>query len=114
MWPGPVFNAYNEMTAPSPPDWAEEHIRRLTAAGFQSSSQFYNINSFESVERLWRRNRRWLVRQAHQQDRHVLCEHGRVITGQWICLEPARRSPELPAQGLLSVVYPLTIPLLNH
>ena len=40
---------------PSQPGWAEEHIRRLTAAGIQSAFQCYNINSFESVERLMRR-----------------------------------------------------------
>ena len=28
-----VFNAYKEMTVPSQPGWAEEHIRRLSAAG---------------------------------------------------------------------------------
>jgi uncharacterized protein (DUF849 family) len=50
-----VFNAYKEMTVPSQPGWAEEHIRRLSAAGIQSAFQCYNINSFESVERLMRR-----------------------------------------------------------
>ncbi|MES2716927.1 MAG: 3-keto-5-aminohexanoate cleavage protein [Pseudomonadota bacterium] len=50
-----VFNAYKEMTVPAQPGWAEEHIRRLTAAGIQSAFQCYNINSFESVERLMRR-----------------------------------------------------------
>ncbi|POR47955.1 uncharacterized protein (DUF849 family) [Paraburkholderia eburnea] len=50
-----VFNAYKEMTVPAQPGWAEEHIRRLTAAGIQSEFQCYNINSFESVERLMRR-----------------------------------------------------------
>jgi len=43
------------MTVPSQPGWAEEHIRRLNAAGIQSAFQCYNINSFESVERLMRR-----------------------------------------------------------
>jgi uncharacterized protein (DUF849 family) len=38
-----VFNAYREMTVPAQPGWAEEHF------------QCYNINSFESVERLMRR-----------------------------------------------------------
>ena len=50
-----IFNAYREMTVPSQPGWAEEHIRRLSAAGIQSAFQCYNINSFESVERLIRR-----------------------------------------------------------
>jgi uncharacterized protein (DUF849 family) len=50
-----VFNAYKEMTVPAQPGWAEEHIRRLTRAGIQSAFQCYNINSFESVERLMRR-----------------------------------------------------------
>ncbi|CAM3999157.1 3-keto-5-aminohexanoate cleavage protein [Roseateles saccharophilus] len=50
-----VFNAYKEMIVPAQPGWAEEHIRRLTAAGIQSAFQCYNINSFESVERLMRR-----------------------------------------------------------
>ncbi len=55
-WEDPaVFSAYKEMTVPAQPGWVEEHIRRLTAAGIQSEFQCYNINSFESVERLIRR-----------------------------------------------------------
>jgi uncharacterized protein (DUF849 family) len=55
-WDDPaVFNAYKEMIVPAQPGWAEEHIRRLTANGIQSEFQCYNINSFESVERLIRR-----------------------------------------------------------
>ena len=50
-----VYNAYKEMTVPAQPGWAEEHIRRLSEAGIQSAFQCYNINSFESVERLIRR-----------------------------------------------------------
>ena len=50
-----VFNAYKEMTVPAQPGWVEEHIKRLSAAGIQSAFQCYNINSFESVERLIRR-----------------------------------------------------------
>ncbi|WP_298926465.1 3-keto-5-aminohexanoate cleavage protein [uncultured Ramlibacter sp.] len=50
-----IYNAYKEMTVPAQPGWAEEHIRRLSAAGIQSAFQCYNINSFESVERLIRR-----------------------------------------------------------
>lgn len=50
-----IFNAYKEMTVPAHPSWVEEHVRRLTKAGIQSAFQCYNINSFESVERLMRR-----------------------------------------------------------
>ena len=50
-----VFNAYKEMTVPAQPSWVEEHIKRLSVAGIQSAFQCYNINSFESVERLIRR-----------------------------------------------------------
>jgi uncharacterized protein (DUF849 family) len=50
-----VYNAYKEMTVPAQPGWAEEHIRRLTAAGIQSEFQCYNINSFETIERMIRR-----------------------------------------------------------
>src|SRR6185503_19758130 len=50
-----TYDAYREMVVPSGPGWAEEHIRRLSAAGIQSAFQFYNINSFETVERMIRR-----------------------------------------------------------
>jgi len=50
-----IYEAYKEMTVPAQPGWVEEHIRRLTKAGIQSAFQCYNINSFESVERLMRR-----------------------------------------------------------
>ena len=49
------YRAYREMVVPANPDWVEEHVRRLTAAGIQSAFQCYNLNSFESVERLMRR-----------------------------------------------------------
>jgi uncharacterized protein (DUF849 family) len=49
------FRAYSEMIVPSNPSFFEEHIRRLSARGIQSAFQFYNINSFETVERLMRR-----------------------------------------------------------
>ena len=52
-----IFNAYKEMTVPAQPGWVEEHVRRLTKAGIQSAFQCYNINSFESVERLMRRGK---------------------------------------------------------
>ncbi|MCB2007915.1 MAG: 3-keto-5-aminohexanoate cleavage protein [Rhodoferax sp.] len=50
-----TYQAYREMIVPAGPGWAEEHIRRLSAAGIQSAFQFYNINSFETVERMIRR-----------------------------------------------------------
>jgi len=50
-----TYQAYREMIVPSAPSWVEEHVRRLSAAGIQSGFQFYNINSFETVERLIRR-----------------------------------------------------------
>ena len=50
-----VYNTYKEMTVPAQPGWVEEHIKRLNAAGIQSAFQCYNINSYESVERLMRR-----------------------------------------------------------
>ncbi|MGH8820729.1 MAG: 3-keto-5-aminohexanoate cleavage protein, partial [Rhodoferax sp.] len=46
---------YKEMYVPSGPAWVEEHIRRLSTAGLQSTFQCYNIHSFEMVERLMRR-----------------------------------------------------------
>jgi uncharacterized protein (DUF849 family) len=50
-----TYEAYREMIVPSGPGFIEEHIKRLTAAGIQSAFQFYNINSYETVERLIRR-----------------------------------------------------------
>ena len=50
-----VNAAYREMIVPSGPGFIEEHVRRLSAAGIQSAFQFYNINSYETVERLIRR-----------------------------------------------------------
>jgi len=49
------FRAYSEMIVPSTPSFVEEHIKRLSARGIQSAFQFYNINSYETVERLIRR-----------------------------------------------------------
>ncbi|MCG2591486.1 3-keto-5-aminohexanoate cleavage protein [Ramlibacter sp. XY19] len=52
----PDYNrAYTEMIVPSTPSFFEEHVRRLSRAGIQSAFQFYNINSYETVERLIRR-----------------------------------------------------------
>ena len=49
------YHAYREMVVPGGPGWAEEHVKRLSAANIQSAFQFYNINSFETVERMIRR-----------------------------------------------------------
>ncbi len=49
------FAAYSNMIVPSTPSFFEEHIQRLSGKGIQSAFQFYNINSFETVERLIRR-----------------------------------------------------------
>ncbi|MFO1273109.1 MAG: 3-keto-5-aminohexanoate cleavage protein [Rubrivivax sp.] len=49
------FETYSNMVVPSTPSFFEEHVRRLSARGIQSAFQFYNINSFETVERLMRR-----------------------------------------------------------
>ena len=50
-----TWTAYREMVVPAGPGWVEEHVRRLTAQGIQSAFQFYNVNSFETVERMIRR-----------------------------------------------------------
>src|SRR6478672_7098866 len=50
-----TYEAYREMIVPSGPGFIEEHVARLSAAGIQSAFQFYNINSYETVERLIRR-----------------------------------------------------------
>jgi len=50
-----TYEAYRNMVVPSTPSWYEEHIRRLTAAGIQSAFQCYNVNCFETLERLMRR-----------------------------------------------------------
>jgi len=50
-----TYKAYRDMIVPSNPSWYEEHIRRLSAAGIQSEFQCYNINSYETIERLIRR-----------------------------------------------------------
>jgi uncharacterized protein (DUF849 family) len=49
------YSAFREMIVPGGPGWAEEHVRRMSEAGIQSAFQFYNINSFETVERMIRR-----------------------------------------------------------
>ena len=50
-----LYKTYRDMIVPSNPSFVEEHIRRLTAAGIQSEFQVYNINSFETIERMMRR-----------------------------------------------------------
>jgi len=50
-----LHEAFREMIVPGGPTWAEEHVKRLSAKGIQSAFQFYNINSFETVERMIRR-----------------------------------------------------------
>ena len=50
-----LYKTYKDMIVPSNPSFVEEHIRRLTEAGIQSEFQVYNINSFETIERMIRR-----------------------------------------------------------
>ena len=50
-----MYRAYREMTIPAGPEWVEEHIRRLSAAGIQTHFQLANITQLETVERMMRR-----------------------------------------------------------
>jgi len=50
-----LYRAYREMTIPAGPEWVEEHIRRLSAAGIQTHFQLANITQLETVERMMRR-----------------------------------------------------------
>jgi uncharacterized protein (DUF849 family) len=50
-----MYRAYREMTIPAGPEWVEEHIRRLSAAGIQTHFQLANICQLETVERMMRR-----------------------------------------------------------
>lgn len=50
-----MYRAYREMTIPAGPQWVEEHIRRLSAAGIQTHFQLANITQLETVERMMRR-----------------------------------------------------------
>jgi uncharacterized protein (DUF849 family) len=50
-----TYRAYREMTIPAGPEWVEEHIRRLSAAGIQTHFQLGNICQLETVERMMRR-----------------------------------------------------------
>lgn len=50
-----LYHAYREMTVPAGPEWVEEHLRRLTAAGIQPHFQLTCMPDLETVERLVRR-----------------------------------------------------------
>jgi uncharacterized protein (DUF849 family) len=50
-----VYHAYREMVVPAGPEWVEEHLRRLTAAGIQPHFQLTCMPDLETVERLIRR-----------------------------------------------------------
>jgi uncharacterized protein (DUF849 family) len=50
-----LYRAYREMTIPAGPEWVEEHIRRLSAAGIQTHFQLANVPQLETVERMMRR-----------------------------------------------------------
>jgi uncharacterized protein (DUF849 family) len=50
-----LHKTYKDMIVPSNPSFVEEHIRRLSEKGIQSAFQVYNINSFETIERMIRR-----------------------------------------------------------
>ena len=50
-----LAKAYREMTVPAGPEWVEEHLRRLQAAGIQPHFQLSSIPQLETVERLIRR-----------------------------------------------------------
>ena len=47
--------AYREMTVPAGPQWLEEHLRRLQAAGVQPHFQLTGIHAMETLERLVRK-----------------------------------------------------------
>ena len=50
-----LAKAYREMTVPAGPEWVEEHLRRLQAAGIQPQFQLGSLAQLETVERLIRR-----------------------------------------------------------
>jgi uncharacterized protein (DUF849 family) len=50
-----MYRAYREMTIPAGPEWVEEHIKRLSAAGIQTHFQLAGITQLETVERMMRR-----------------------------------------------------------
>ena len=54
--PNPAtYHAYREMVVPAGPEWVEEHLRRLTAAGIQPHFQLTCMPDLETLERLVRR-----------------------------------------------------------
>ncbi|MFX1760480.1 3-keto-5-aminohexanoate cleavage protein [Rhodococcus sp. As11] len=50
-----LATTYREMTVPAGPEWVEEHLHRLQAAGIQPHFQLSSIPQLETVERLIRR-----------------------------------------------------------
>ncbi|WP_305092836.1 3-keto-5-aminohexanoate cleavage protein [Prescottella sp. R16] len=50
-----LAHTYREMTVPAGPEWVEEHLCRLQAAGIQPHFQLSSIPQLETVERLIRR-----------------------------------------------------------
>ncbi|MGB6039822.1 MAG: 3-keto-5-aminohexanoate cleavage protein, partial [Gordonia sp. (in: high G+C Gram-positive bacteria)] len=52
-----LSETYREMTVPAGPEWVEEHLRRLQAAGIQPHFQLSSIPQLETVERLIRRGK---------------------------------------------------------
>ena len=52
-----LYQAYREMIVPAGPGWAEEHVKRLTAAGIQSHFQLATAAQLDTVERMMRRGK---------------------------------------------------------
>ncbi len=50
-----TYHAYREMIVPAGPEWVEEHLRRLVAAGIQPHFQLTCMPDLETLERLVRR-----------------------------------------------------------
>ena len=50
-----LYHAYREMVVPAGPEWVEEHVRRLVAAGIQPHFQLTCMPDLETIERLIRR-----------------------------------------------------------
>jgi uncharacterized protein (DUF849 family) len=50
-----LYHAYREMVVPAGPEWVEEHLRRLVAAGIQPHFQLTCMPDLETLERLVRR-----------------------------------------------------------
>ena len=50
-----TYHAYREMVVPAGPEWVEEHLRRLVAAGIQPHFQLTKMPDLETVDRLVRR-----------------------------------------------------------